>query len=529
MKVFRDYQLDASRSILRTWQQHKSCIATVATGGGKTLIAAGTSKYLVDKGSRVLFLANRNELCTQPFAVFRDQGMIAALEKAESRAPLSASVVIGSVQSLTRRTRLERFPKNHFTHIFADEAHGALAESWQRIFTHFDSAKVCGITATPFRADGKALSEIFETEAYRMDLFDLVDRGFLVDPDHVEKLTTAVSLANVRIRRTPEGRDFDANDAAGAIAPYFRAIAKELKARFDDKHILAFLPLVASSEKFVQACVAEGLNAVHVDGEDPQRDEKLQSFREGRITLLSNANLLHTGVDIPCCNATLNLRPTKSKVLYTQIVGRSTRTHPGTIDTCAGAEERLRAIAASPKPHSIIIDPLWLSMEHDLVSPAFLIAADQEMAEEMEEATKGKHAYSLREIQADIQAQREEAIRRRLEAAARFRAGMVRADYFAAAIHDHELVNWQPVYAWEKKARPSNFTKTLLSNCGIDPDSVEGEAHARKVIQAIYKRRNRKLAEIRDLADLEGPDLWTLTAAQARARRAAQEAARRTA
>jgi superfamily II DNA or RNA helicase len=520
MKEFRDYQQDASKAILSTWTKHKTCITTIATGGGKTLIAAGTTRILVQTG-RVLFLANRNELCTQPLGAFRDQGFIAALEKAESKAPLSAQVVVGSVQTLTRKARLERFPKDHFQYIFADEAHGALAESWKRIFTHFDAAKVCGITATPFRADGKALSEIFEVEAYRKDLFDLVDEGYLVDPDHVEKLSTAVSLANVRIRRTPEGKDFDVNDAADAIAPYFREIAKEIKARFNDRHILAFLPLVASSQKFVEACVAEGINAVHVDGEDPLRDAKLQAFREGRITLLSNSNLLHTGIDAPICDATLNLRPTKSKVLYTQIVGRSTRTAPGTIDGIGTIEGRLRAIAASSKPHSIIIDPLWLSSEMDLVSPAFLIAADQEMAEEMEKATKDKQSYSLRQMQLDIQLQREEAIRRKLEAAARFRAGMVRADYFAAAIHDHELVNWQPVYAWEKRARPSNFTKTLLSNAGIDPDSVQTEAQARKVMQAIGKRRYKKLAEIRDLAGLEGDDVWALTREQARARRAA--------
>src|SRR4029077_7987213 len=296
------------------------------------------------------------------------------------------------------------------------------------------------------------------------------------DPDNVHKLTTAVSLANVRIRRTPEGKDFDAADAADAIAPYFREIAREIKERFNDRYILAFLPLVASSEKFTQACVEAGINAVHVDGEDPLRNEKLQAFREGKITLLSNANLLHTGVDIPICNATLNLRPTKSKVLNTQIVGRSTRTHPGVIDHCQTAEERLRAIAASPKPHSIIIDPLWLSLEHDLVNPAFLIAPDQEMAEEMQKATKGKPAYSLREIRTQIQEAREAAIRRKLEAAARFRAGMVKAEYFAACIAGHDLVNWTPVYSWERKARTSNFSRTLLLNAGIDPDSVSTEA-----------------------------------------------------
>ena len=81
MKKFRDYQSKACTAILDTWKRHKTCISTVATGGGKTLIAAGLSKYLTDQGGRVLFLANRNELCVQPLAAFRDQGMIAALER----------------------------------------------------------------------------------------------------------------------------------------------------------------------------------------------------------------------------------------------------------------------------------------------------------------------------------------------------------------------------------------------------------------------------------------------------------------
>lgn len=520
MKTFRDYQLRCASEILSTWKKHKSCIATVATGGGKTLIAAGLTKKLVESG-RVLFLANRNELCTQPLAVFHEQGMIASLEKAEFKASLNSKVVIGSVQSLTRKTRLERFPRDHFQYIFADEAHGALAESWKRIFSHFDTAKICGITATSFRADGKSLSEIFEIEAYRKDLFDLVDEGFLVDPDHVEKLSTAISLANVRIKRTPEGKDFDAADAADAIAPYFREIAKEIKARFNNRHILAFLPLVASSQKFVEACLAEGINAVHVDGEDPLRNEKLQAFREGRTTLLSNSNLLHTGIDAPICDATLNLRPTKSKVLYVQIIGRSTRTAPGTIDGLETVPERLAAIKASSKPHSIIIDPLWLTLEHDLVNPAYLIASDQEQAEEMAKATKGKKDYSLRGIRTQIQEEREAAIRRRLERVASFRERTVNAKWFAAQTRDHALVNYSPVYKWETQPA-TNFSRLLLSKAGIDPDTASSEGEAREVLRAIGQRRYKGLCEIPELAgivELEGvnPELWQITRKQRRA------------
>jgi superfamily II DNA or RNA helicase len=516
-KIPRPYQLEACSAILNKWKEHRTCIATVATGGGKTLIASSLSTKLVQTG-RVLFLANRNELCTQPLGAFRDQGIFASLEKAENKASLNSQVVIGSVQTLTRKARLERFPRDHFKFIFCDEAHGALAESWKRILSHFDAAKVCGITATPFRADGKLLSEIFECEAYRKDLFDLVDEGFLVDPDNVEKLSTAISLANVRIKRTPEGKDFDLQDSADAIAPYFRAIAREIKERFDDRHILAFLPLIASSQKFCEACVAEGVNAVHVDGEDPLREEKLQVFREGGTTVLCNSNLLHTGIDFPCCDATLNLRPTNSKVLYVQIIGRSTRTAPGVIDNLHTVPERLAAIKASAKPNAIVIDPLWLSSEHDLVSPAFLIAADQEQAEEMVAATKDKKAYSLREIRAEIQAQREEVIRRRLERVANFRYRKVNACWFAASIKDHKLVNYRPVYAREKQPT-SNLSQIILSKAGIDPSSVHSEGEAREVLRAIYQRRYKGLAEIPDLAgvvELEGVSdgLWKLTKAQ---------------
>jgi superfamily II DNA or RNA helicase len=516
---FRPYQSEAAQAIISAWKQNQNCITVVATGGGKTLIAAGTSaRVRLNGGGRILFLANRNELCVQPMATFADQlGDIPALEKADSYAPLSADVVIGSVQTLSRKKRLERFPRDHFAYIFADECHMSVAASWKRIFEHFSSAKRCGITATPFRTDGKKLSDLFKVEAYRKDLFSLVDDGYLVDPDHVDKLETAISLAQVRVRHTTEGLDYDAQDAADAIAPYFREIARELKAKHSERHILAFLPLVASSKKFVAACKAEDLNAVHVDGEDPERDQKLELFRQGKITLLSNANLLHTGVDIPVCDATLNLRPTKSKVLYQQIVGRSTRPEPGMVDSIPEKADRLLAIALSSKPKAYIIDPLWLSTDHDLVTPSFLIAQTQEEAVHMNE--RAGPSYSLRVLHSQVQREREEAVRRRLEATAKFREGRLPAKYFAASIGDHSLFNYEPIYSWEK-VKPGNFSRGLLQRAGIDPETVDSEGLARAIMQAVGRRRHQGLAEIRALgfaAEHQVENLWKLTTKEARA------------
>jgi superfamily II DNA or RNA helicase len=512
VKRFRPYQEDAISAILKCWQTNKSCLAAMATGSGKTLVAAGVSGRL--DGKKILFLANRNELCQQPLATFTGQlGFAPGLEKAESLAPLTSRVVVGSVQTLSRSKRLQRFGPDHFDYLIADEAHMALAPSWKRIFDHFSTAKLLGITATPFRSDNKPLRDVFQAEAFRMDLFSLIDEGWLVNCDHVHKLQSAISLAQVRIKQTAEGKDYDVNDASDAILPYLSEIARELKANYSHRHILAFLPLVATSQKFVRACREVGLNAIHVDGDDPERDIKLQSFRDGRITLLANASLLTTGVDIPICDATLNLRPTRSKTLYQQIIGRSTRTSPGVIDGLETAQDRLRAIAASSKPDALILDPMWLSDDHDLVTPSFLIAADQEQAIEMQR--RAGREYSLRALQSQIQAEREEAIRRRLESVARFREGRVNWAYFGAATGDHALVNYQPIFKWEEKP-PTNFSRLLLGKAGIDPDSVASEGLAREVMRAIGQRRYQGMPEIRELsvlAESQGVSdkLWKIT------------------
>jgi hypothetical protein len=219
---------------------------------------------------------------------------------------------------------------------------------------------------------------------------------------------------------------------------------------------------------------------------------------------------------MPACDCTLNLRPTKSKVLYCQIVGRSTRTVPGLIDSLASTSERLAAIAGSQKPRAYILDPLWLSADHDLCTPSFLIAPDEDFANEMNKVA-GK-SYSLRAVSRRVQFEREEAIRRRFEATARFREGRINSKYFAAQIVDHALVNYEPVYKWECQS-PTNFSKLLLEKAGIDPESVQGEGEARAVLQAIGRRRYKKLAEIRDLvaaAEAGVTDLWNLTTQEAK-------------
>jgi hypothetical protein len=209
------------------------------------------------------------------------------------------------------------------------------------------------------------------------------------------------------------------------------------------------------------------------------------------------------------------LRPTRSKVLFQQVVGRSTRVLPGVIDGLKTVDQRLAAIARSDKPRAYIIDPIWLTDDHDLVTPASLVAETEEEAQAIRAKATG--SYSLRAVARQVQREREEAIRRRLERAAFFLEGRVPAELFAAGTHDRGLLNYQAVFAWETKP-VSKFSRLLLEQRGIDPETISSEGYARAVIAAVNRRRYRRMPEIRALgpaASAEASDLWTLTAREA--------------
>ena len=114
---------------------------------------------MVEEGERVLQLAHRNELLQQAQdKLKKSTGINSALEKAEQSAIGSRlPVTVGSVQTLSRLSRLEKFPPDYYQTIVVDEAHHCLSESYQRVLNHFPDAKVLGVTATPDRGDRRGL------------------------------------------------------------------------------------------------------------------------------------------------------------------------------------------------------------------------------------------------------------------------------------------------------------------------------------------------------------------------------------
>jgi superfamily II DNA or RNA helicase len=474
--ILRPYQVNACDSVRNGWAEWLKQLLVLPTGAGKTIVAAKIAKEFVDAGLRVLFIAHREELLSQTLDKFsRAAGIFAQLEKAEHRASLSCPVVVASIQTLMSRG--ERFPADHFALIIVDEAHHILAESYLAVLRRF-SAKVLGITATSDRGDKKNLGAFFQNIACEVTLFDLINQGYL-SRIHVKSLPLKIDLSEVK----SVAGDYDANGVGNALEPYLGAIAQALKQEAGSRRILAFLPLIATSQAFVRRCADVSLRARHIDGNSPDRKEILQAFANDEFDLLSNAMLLTEGFDDPGIDCIVNLRPTRSRSLYSQIVGRGTRVAP-------------------MKENLLLLDFLWQHEKHNLIRPAHLVAPSEEIAEEMtlflSDKAGGQEELDLEDLSATVREAREKKLREELEAKAKRQATSVDAMDFCLSVGSLAAAEWTDTMEWHARP-PSERQIALIKGAGIDPTSIRSRGHASAVIDLIQSRRTLGLASAKQV------------------------------
>lgn len=480
----RPYQLETVRAVVKGWNDPgdgdpSRQLVVVPTGGGKTVIFAKLAEIKAGVGQRTLVLAHREELIGQAVAKIRAAtGIEAHVEKAERRAHPSARVVVASVQTLVRAARLNTWPEDHFGLVVCDEAHHAISSSWQTVLARFHStADVVGVTATPDRGDKRTLAEYFTSLAYEVRLVDLIRDGYL-SPITLRAIPVEIDIRAVR----SVAGDLDAEQLGDALEPYLGQIARAIRTYAPGRRTLAFLPLIETSKKFAAACRAEGLRAEHVDGVDDRRGEKLAAFEQADWDVLSNAMLLTEGYDDPGIDCVLVLRPTKSRALYAQMIGRGTRPHP-------------------LKDNLLILDFLWMHERHSIARPASLVASNddeadvmQTIAREREDSAGGDgEAQDLLALQGEAVVQREEALKKKLRENAGKRGKYLSADEWAAEHGRLAIAEFEPVFEWETKP-VSEMQAKVLRRAKIDPESVRGRGHASAIIDAVLGDVNRKIA-----------------------------------
>lgn len=322
LKEHQKQALDA----LRVMRENHETIALLyhATGTGKTVSAVSDA---ISVGKRTLFIAHTHELVEQAYETFKRlwKGIYVGKYVDSIKQP-DAYVVCGSVQSVA--LNLEQFKENDFGYIIIDEAHHASADTYQKVLAYFKPEFTLGLTATPERADDKNILDIFKNTAHKLDIQTAVEIGELV-PVRCIRIHTNIDLTKVRFNSV----QYNIRDLESKIFVPERnqLIVDTFMEYVSSKRTVIFCASVKHAEQIAEMIRDRGVNAAAVSGsmKSSERKEFLAKFQKGDIKALCACDLLNEGWDCPETEVLFMARPTMSKVLYTQQLGRGMRLSEG--------------------------------------------------------------------------------------------------------------------------------------------------------------------------------------------------------
>lgn len=313
----REYEQDW---VTRISQSQAKRIAIVGpTGSGKTVVAAELVRRAVKIGQRVLVIAHRRELVAQAISRLRESG-ITRINHAQDE-DYGARVAVRSIQSLFW---MKEPPPADL--VVIDEAHHALADSYQEVLKHYPSATVYGLTATPYRYDGQPLGSLFKDLIPSAPPSELVAAGWLSKPKiYTVPANQRPKLLGLRKR----GGDFDnASLARVADLPHLiGSIVTHYKRYAGKRPTVVYTVNVRHAQHVAEQFWRQRINAAVLIAETPVDDRIriLEGFENREIPVLVNCLILTEGWDCPSARCAIIARPTLSPVLWHQMVGRVTR------------------------------------------------------------------------------------------------------------------------------------------------------------------------------------------------------------
>lgn len=335
----RPYQKEALDAIVNAESNGiTKQLVVLPTGAGKTILFSQLPS-IRRNSMPMLVLAHREELLHQAKEkiLSANSNLTVAIEQAENKAG-KVDVVVASVATLGRNNtpRILEYDKSYFKTIIIDEAHHAAAPSYKRIVEYFNAPFVLGVTATPQRSDSTRLTDVFQEIVYYKSIQDLIEQGWLC-PLVGYRVNTKTDISRVELQNGEYNQsqlEDEVNNPernAGIVAAY-NSLAAYTKT-------IVFAAGVNHAGTLAKEFEKNGTSVRVIVGTTPsdERRQTLSDFRSGKVHVIVNVGVLTEGFDEPSLQTIILAKPTRSTLLYTQIVGRGTRLFPG-------------------KPHCTIID-----------------------------------------------------------------------------------------------------------------------------------------------------------------------------
>lgn len=367
----REYQLECIEAIAKTLEEEKlkRIAISIATGGGKTVIFTMAiprilelSRFPGDNANGVLILVHRRELATQTIKTIQNLKVVdddrVFLDMGKSRIDPERTfndsrpfIVVGSVPTLSRSdcARLSDYRLDRFKAVIVDECHHSVSDSYMNLLATLGCSRkkpkdipkgeldrspfLLGFTATLARTDKVPLRKVFDKIVFQKGISDLIKENHLCDFDWL-KVELGLNLDDVET----SGGDFRLDSLAEHVnTEEINEVALktylQLRSQYPDnmKSLLVFCVNVKHMQDVSALFRANGINAQYVSGEtkSAERDNIVSDFKAGKVSVLFNCGVFTEGTDIPNIDSIFLLRPTKSKPLLVQMVGRGLRLSEG--------------------------------------------------------------------------------------------------------------------------------------------------------------------------------------------------------
>lgn len=536
--TLRPYQQEDGDAVMAAFEQHQRVLGEAATGLGKAVLIQWLVKQFVDQGRRVLVLADMGVLVDQLAATIRNgTGIEPAIERADERAdgflrhksPVIVSTVQTQFSGPNHAMRCMRFDPHEFGLVVADEAEAFIAPKYRAVLKHYlktnKRCKLFGCTATPLRSDGQGMGRVFQHVAFRRPIRWGVENGYLVPP----RQGSVVVNADWSTLRTSKG-DYADSSLSRILSDMGEQksleFAKGIIDQAGDKQSIVVLPKVNNAiavSQFINAHSPNSARFIHGRMADAEVRETLDAHKAHEFQFLCSVNMLTKGYDDPGIHNIFMCRPTRSKRLYTQVLGRGARLADPSIGGLESVEERRSAIYRSEKPYMTMFNMVGqVPTVRDLnvvdvlagreVEPSARALASKRMQDRPDRDALAEIEAAIAEdaaIREQLAAEERERVRVEAEVVARF------TDPFGA-VSQPEFKDRIP---WQSATKPAPRTVELLRRNRVPQHVIErlSASEAGQLSRRIIQRHHVGLSTYRQCEFLRqhGIDAHNMTKAEA--------------